>query len=116
METRWKQREAEEEEVRTKTAVPETEVKSEPLEYTFSDADKRSMDMDWEPFYPTLTPHQQMIFQSGFVAGKKTSETSGAKWKGKAKESSGRVTDAEEVGSGPLLLIGKSNLSGYDFF
>ncbi|KAL0057112.1 hypothetical protein AAF712_016261 [Marasmius tenuissimus] len=63
------------------------------------------MDMDWELFYPTLTPHQQVIFQSGFVARKKTSETSGAKQKGKAKESSRRVTDAEEVGTGPLLPI-----------
>ncbi|KAL0064525.1 hypothetical protein AAF712_008470 [Marasmius tenuissimus] len=105
METRRKQWEAEEEEVQMKTTVLESEVKSEPLEYTFSDADKRSMDMDWESFYPTLTPHQQMIFQSGFIAKKKTLETSGAKRKGKAKETSGRVMDAEEVRTGPLLPI-----------
>ncbi|KAL0068275.1 hypothetical protein AAF712_004662 [Marasmius tenuissimus] len=108
-EARRKQRETEEEEIRRETMVPE-EVKSEPFEFHFSDADKQSIDMDWDSFYLSLTQPQQMVFQSGFAAGKKSAEKAttgggGARRKGKAKETGRGITDPEEVGLGPLLPI-----------
>ncbi|KAL0059099.1 hypothetical protein AAF712_014200 [Marasmius tenuissimus] len=115
VEARQKQRETEEEKIRRETMVPE-EVKSEPFEYHFSDADKQSIDMDWDSFYLLLTHPQQMVFQSGFAAGKKSVEKSttgsgGArtKTKGKAREYGKEITDLEEVGYGPLLPIRKNN-------
>ncbi|KAL0058368.1 hypothetical protein AAF712_014962 [Marasmius tenuissimus] len=104
-----KLRETEEEEIRKETMVPE-EVKSEPFEFYFSDADKQSIDMDWDSFYLSLTQPQQMVFQSGFAAGKKSAEktttgSGGARRKGKAKETGRGITDPEEVGLGPLLPI-----------
>ncbi|KAL0058005.1 hypothetical protein AAF712_015334 [Marasmius tenuissimus] len=110
-EARQKQRETEEEEIQKETMVLE-EVKSEPFEYHFSDAEKQFIDMDWGSFYLSLTQPQQMVFQSGFAAGKKSAEKStpgggGArtKTKGKAKDHGREITDLEEVGLGPLSPI-----------
>ncbi|KAL0061726.1 hypothetical protein AAF712_011446, partial [Marasmius tenuissimus] len=109
-EERKKQKEADEEEVRRKT-IPEPQVKPEPFTFSFSDADIESLDRDWETLYPLLTSHQQMVFQAGFAAGKKSETAPGGKksgsgkGKGKERENTDLITDLEEVGTGALNSI-----------
>ncbi|KAL0056815.1 hypothetical protein AAF712_016572 [Marasmius tenuissimus] len=102
----WKkQKEADEEEVWQKM-IPEPQVKPEMFQYSFSNTNIESLDRDWERCYPSLTLHQQMVFQAGFAAGKKAKAATGKKKslgrKRKEKEIEAEITDLAEVGTGPL--------------